>query len=122
MQMSRIDETITRGTVETWTVRNEHSTPHNFHIHDVQFRVLEVDGRVPPVELRGAKDTVFVPGNTTVKLAMRFDGPTDPDTPYMYHCHLLYHEDLGMMGQFVVVEMGEKANKVRTPHAHAGHW
>lgn len=121
MEMGRVDETVTRGTAETWTVRNEHSTPHNFHIHDVQFRVLEVDGKEPPAELRGAKDTVFVPGNTTVKLVMRFDGPADPDTPYMYHCHLLYHEDLGMMGQFVVVEKGEKAGKVRTPHAHAGH-
>ena len=39
----------------------------------------------------------------------------------MYHCHLLYHEDLGMMGQFVVVEKGQKAGKVRTPHSHSGH-
>jgi Multicopper oxidase len=38
-----------------------------------------------------------------VRLAMRF---TDPDSPYMYHCHLLQHEDSGMMGQFVVVEPG----------------
>ncbi|MEV6394150.1 multicopper oxidase domain-containing protein [Streptomyces sp. NPDC051907] len=121
MAMDRIDETVTRGTAETWTVRNEHSTPHNFHVHDVQFRVLEVDGKQPPPSLRGAKDTVFVPAHATVKLAMRFEGPADPDTPYMYHCHLLYHEDLGMMGQFVVVEKGEKAGKVRTPHSHAGH-
>lgn len=121
MEMDRIDETVTRGTAETWTVRNEDGTPHNFHVHDVQFRVLEVDGKEPPPWMRGAKDTVFIPGGQTVKLAMRFDGPADPDTPYMYHCHLLYHEDLGMMGQFVVVEKGQKAGKVRTPHAHTGH-
>ncbi|WP_415952407.1 multicopper oxidase family protein [Streptomyces sp. KLOTTS4A1] len=115
MDMGRIDEVVTRGEAETWTVRNEDGVPHNFHVHDVQFRVLEVDGEQPPPELRGAKDTVFVPGGTTVKLAMRFDGPADPDTPYMYHCHLLYHEDAGMMGQFVVVEKGQKAGKPATP-------
>lgn len=121
MEMSRIDETVTRGTAETWTVRNEDGTPHNFHVHDVQFRVLEVDGKEPPPSMRGAKDTVFMPGGRTVKLAMRFDGPADPDTPYMYHCHLLFHEDQGMMGQFVVVEKGQKAGKVRAPHPHTGH-
>ncbi|MFB7652540.1 MULTISPECIES: multicopper oxidase family protein [unclassified Streptomyces] len=111
MAMDRVDETVTRGTTETWTVRNTNGMPHNFHVHDVQFRVLEVNGKTPPVELRGPKDTVFVPNGTTMKLAMRFDGPADPDTPYMYHCHLLYHEDQGMMGQFVVVEKGQQAGR-----------
>ncbi|MFG3532377.1 multicopper oxidase domain-containing protein [Streptomyces sp. NPDC047917] len=56
--------------------------------------------RVPSAGLRGAarRTRSSSRGTTTVKLAMRFDGPADPDTPYMYHCHLLYHEDLGMMG------------------------
>lgn len=121
MEMDRIDETVTRGTSETWTVRNDNGTPHNFHVHDVQFRILEVNGERPPPHLRGAKDTVFVPSGSTVKLAMRFDGPADPDTPYMYHCHLLSHEDGGMMGQFVVVEKGQEPGKARTPDAHAGH-
>ncbi|MBC9717300.1 multicopper oxidase domain-containing protein [Streptomyces sp. TRM66268-LWL] len=122
MDMGRIDEVVTRGTAETWTVRNDDGMPHNFHVHDVQFRVLEVDGERPPPELRGAKDTVFVPGGTTVKLAMRFDGPADPDTPYMYHCHLLYHEDGGMMGQFVVVEKGQRAGTpAGSESGHEGH-
>ncbi|MFF0446296.1 multicopper oxidase family protein [Streptomyces sp. NPDC004609] len=121
VRMDRIDLTVVRGTTEIWTVRNEHDTPHNFHVHDVQFRVLEVDGEEPPPRLRGAKDTVFVPPNKAVKLAVRFDGSADPKTPYMYHCHLLYHEDQGMMGQFVVVEKGQRAAKVRTPDPHAGH-
>ncbi|MFE1011723.1 multicopper oxidase family protein [Streptomyces sp. NPDC058794] len=111
MAMDRVDETVTRGTTETWTVRNTNGMPHNFHVHDVQFRVLEVNGGAPPAALRGPKDTVFVPNGTTMKLAMRFDGPADPDTPYMYHCHLLYHEDQGMMGQFVVVEKGQQAGR-----------
>ena len=79
--MDRIDLTVTRGTTETWIVRNEHGTPHNFHVHDVQFRMLEVNGKQPSPELQGAKDTVLVPPDTTVKLAMRFDGPADPNSP-----------------------------------------
>jgi FtsP/CotA-like multicopper oxidase with cupredoxin domain len=109
MAMNRVDETVVQGTTETWTVRNNNGMPHNFHVHDVQFRVLEVNGEAPPPELRGPKDTVFLPHGTTMKLALRFDGPADPDTPYMYHCHLLYHEDEGMMGQFVVAEKGRRA-------------
>ncbi|MGW4651286.1 multicopper oxidase family protein [Kitasatospora sp. NPDC004289] len=112
MAMDRIDETVTRGTTETWTVRNDNGMPHNFHVHDVQFRVLEVNGRQPPPHLRGPKDTVLIPSGTTVKLALRFDGPADPDVPYMYHCHLLYHEDDGMMGQFVVTDPGQPAGTV----------
>ncbi|MGW7271166.1 multicopper oxidase family protein [Streptomyces sp. NPDC054864] len=119
MKMDRIDETVTRGTTETWTVRNNNGMPHNFHVHDVQFRVLEVNGEAPPPELRGAKDTVFLPNGTTMKLAMRFEGPADPDTPYMYHCHLLSHEDGGMMGQFVVVEKGGRAGA--PPQGHSNH-
>ncbi|RII21014.1 Multicopper oxidase mco [Streptomyces sp. YIM 130001] len=121
MDMSRVDETVTRGATETWTVRNEDGVLHNFHVHDVQFRVLAVNGEAPPPELRGAKDTVPVPGGDSVKLAMRFDGPADPDTPYMYHCHLLSHEDGGMMGQFVVVEKGGKAGRPPAGHGHGDH-
>ncbi|WP_280370411.1 multicopper oxidase family protein [Nocardia wallacei] len=106
MDMNRIDETVTRGDTETWVVRNTDGMPHNFHIHDVEFAVLEVDGAPPPTALTGPKDTVLIRPGSTVRLALRFDGPADPHTPYMYHCHLLWHEDQGMMGQFVVVDPG----------------
>src|SRR5690606_2996007 len=79
MRMERIDEVVTRGTTEVWTVRNTNGMPHNFHVHDVQFRVVEVNGKAPPPPLRGPKDTVFVPHGTTMKLALRFTGPADPD-------------------------------------------
>ncbi|WP_206314312.1 multicopper oxidase family protein [Streptomyces coryli] len=118
MKMDRIDATVTRGSTEIWNVRNIDGTQHNFHVHDVQFRILELNGRRPPEHLRGPKDTVFVPGGTTVKLALSFTGPADPDVPYMYHCHLLAHEDGGMMGQFVVVEPGQGAGKVPGHHDH----
>ncbi|MGW2472694.1 multicopper oxidase family protein [Streptomyces sp. NPDC001665] len=118
MAMDRVDDVVTRGTTETWTLRNGGDMTHNFHVHDVQFRVLEVNGREPEPALRGRKDTVAVPMGTTMKIVLRFDGPADPDTPYMYHCHLLDHEDHGMMGQFVVVEPGQQPG---SPKGHAGH-
>ena len=56
--------------------------------------------------LRGWKDTVYVPPDTTVRVVARFEDYADPDVPYMFHCHVLQHEDDGMMGQFVVVVPG----------------
>ncbi|MEV0092128.1 multicopper oxidase domain-containing protein [Streptomyces sp. NPDC050738] len=118
MDMGRVDETVTRGTTEVWTLHNGGDMTHNFHVHDVQFRVLSVDGKPPEAALRGPKDTIAMPLGATVKIALRFDGPADPDHPYMFHCHLLDHEDHGMMGQFVVVEKGQKAGAVG---GHTGH-
>ena len=66
------------------------------------------DGEAPPPELAGWKDTIYVPPDTTVRLVARFDDHADPTTPYMFHCHVLRHEDQGMMGQFVVVEPGDE--------------
>ena len=60
----------------------------------------------PPAELAGWKDTVYLRPNETSRLIMRFTDYADPDHPYMYHCHLLRHEDNGMMGQLLVVEPG----------------
>ncbi|MCQ4212420.1 multicopper oxidase family protein [Streptomyces longispororuber] len=126
MDMNRVDDTVTRGTTELWTVRNDNGMPHNFHVHDVQFRVVEVNGKTPPPALRGRKDTVFLPSGTELKLALRFDGGpefADPDVPFMYHCHLLTHEDGGMMGQFVVVDKGQRATSGSvggsTDHRHS---
>jgi FtsP/CotA-like multicopper oxidase with cupredoxin domain len=118
MDMSRIDEVVTLGDTEVWEVRNAGGTPHNFHVHDVQFRVLTVDGDAPPPALRGPKDTVYVPPGSTVRLLMRFTDYADPDWAYMFHCHLLQHEDGGMMGQFVVVRPGQAAGT--PPHRHGG--
>ncbi|MGK8524766.1 multicopper oxidase family protein [Nocardia asteroides] len=118
MAMDRVDFAVVRGTAETWVVRNIDGMPHNFHIHDVQFRVVALNERQPPAALAGPKDTLFLPPGGTARLAMRFDGPADPDSPYMYHCHLLWHEDLGMMGQFVVVNPGETEGKPPVRHGH----
>ncbi len=120
MDMGRIDETVTVDTLERWVVENRTSLPHSFHVHDVQFRIASVDGAPPPPELAGWKDTIFTEPETEYELLLRFEDYADPDTPYMYHCHLLWHEDQGMMGQFAVVEPGQSATMTEgtTHHEH----
>lgn len=119
MDLNRIDETVTVGSTEIWRVTNDMARPHNFHIHDVQFQVLSVRGESPPAELSGWKDTIYLEPNAEYRLIMRFDDYTDRNVPYMYHCHLLQHEDAGMMGQFVVVKPGETAGAVDAQaHGH----
>ncbi|WP_173924213.1 multicopper oxidase family protein [Agromyces sp. Marseille-P2726] len=119
MDMRRIDETVTVDTTERWVVENTSQMPHSFHVHDVQFRIASIDGTPPPPELAGWKDTIFAAPETEFELILRFEDYADPDTPYMYHCHLLWHEDQGMMGQFAVVEPGRSATMTGgTHHEH----
>ena len=108
MDMSRIDQVVPVDTTEIWEVENRAGIPHSFHVHDGRFRIAEFAGRPPPPQLSGPKDTVLVPPGETVRLVMRFSDYTDPDLPYMFHCHFLHHEDMGMMGQFVVVQPGQE--------------
>jgi FtsP/CotA-like multicopper oxidase with cupredoxin domain len=112
MDLARIDEVVTVGSTEVWEVRSIVPMPHSFHVHDVQFRILSVDGDAPPPELAGPQDTVYLEPERTYRLLMRFDDYTDPAVPYMFHCHMLLHEDEGMMGQLVVVEPGQEAGTV----------
>jgi FtsP/CotA-like multicopper oxidase with cupredoxin domain len=107
MATTRVDAVVEKNTTEVWTVQNGHDTPHSFHIHDVQFQVLSVNGDAPPAALSGWKDTVYLPPHVPIQVIARFADYADPTTPYMFHCHVLMHEDHGMMGQFVVVEPGQ---------------
>lgn len=118
MDMDRIDETVTLGATEVWEVRNRNPFPHNFHIHDVQFRILSIDGAEPLGHLAGRKDTVYLSPRKTYRLIMTFDDYVDPDVPFMYHCHLLLHEDEGMMGQFIVSDPAA-VPRVSGPPGHA---
>lgn len=119
MDLSRVDEVVPAGAVEIWEVENAVYS-HNFHIHDAAFTVLEVDGRAPPAFARGRKDTVFVPQRSTVRLAVAFGDHADPMSPYMYHCHMLRHEDAGMMGQFTIVTPGTENTAPRSVGAPGG--
>jgi len=94
-----IDFSVRQGEVERWVVRAD-TMMHPFHIHGVRFQVISENGQPPRIENIGWKDTVLVNGQ--VELAMKFDRTAPSSVPYMYHCHILEHEDGGMMGQFSV--------------------
>lgn len=106
MDMDRIDETLNLNELEEWVVTNESSgmgmmrgdTPHPFHVHGVQFQVIERNGGEPPLNEQGWKDTVMVERGEEVRLLAKFK----KEGLFMYHCHILEHEDAGMMGQFLV--------------------
>ncbi|GAB5520785.1 MAG: multicopper oxidase domain-containing protein [Rhodothermales bacterium] len=102
MDLNFINERVVLGSTEIWEIRNESFLPHPFHIHDIQFYILDRDGQPPPPNERGRKDVVMVYRNETVRVIGTFATHADNNIPYMYHCHFLGHEDLGMMGQFIV--------------------
>ena len=104
MDMGRIDEVVRLGDVEIWEVTNRGGQPHPLHVHLVQFQILDRKGNPPTSTELGWKDTVLVPPGDLVRIIMRFERYADPEIPYMYHCHIMEHEDNGMMGQFLVVE------------------
>jgi FtsP/CotA-like multicopper oxidase with cupredoxin domain len=95
------------GTYEVWTVINQSNMDHPFHQHVNAAQVLSVSGAdasYPPYATMPAwKDVVMVPKNGSIKLlvpVMDYDGMT------MFHCHILEHEDIGMMGMWHIMGMG----------------
>ncbi len=103
MDINRIDFTVKRNSTEIWEISNSSPMAHPFHVHNVQFRILDRNGRAPNAIETGLKDVVLVNAGEVVRIIMAFPEYSDSKTPYMYHCHILEHEDQGMMGQFVVV-------------------
>ena len=102
MDINRIDEVVKAGSTEIWHLENTSMMAHPLHIHNVQFKVIARKGGVKGHEL-GFKDVVLVHPRERVSVIMKFPKFSDAKTPYMYHCHILEHEDRGMMGQFTVV-------------------
>ncbi|MDA1369690.1 MAG: multicopper oxidase domain-containing protein [Proteobacteria bacterium] len=102
MDMNVINERIPVGSTEIWRINNETAMMHPFHIHHGQFQVIQRNGRQPDAHERAYKDTVKVGPGERVRIVMEFEHFADPEAAYMYHCHILEHEDDGMMGQFTV--------------------
>jgi FtsP/CotA-like multicopper oxidase with cupredoxin domain len=104
MDMDHVNERVKLGDTEIWEIVNRSTMmmrlPHSMHLHDVQFQILDRNGKKPHPAERGRKDTVHLNGGDKVRIIARFEDYTGI---YMYHCHLLEHEDNGMMGQFEVV-------------------
>lgn len=103
MDMSRIDFSVRRDVPEIWEVGNDSPMHHPFHVHNVQFQVLDRNGGPVEVHETGLKDTVLINPREQVRILLVFRDYVDETLPYMYHCHNLEHEDQGMMGQFTVV-------------------
>ncbi len=93
------------GAIEDWTIENHALETHAFHIHQIHFRLLEVDGKA--VTDNDLRDTIEIPywSGTgpyhSVKVRMDFSNPTTAGT-FVFHCHILLHEDLGMMHKILV--------------------
>jgi len=88
----RIDQEVDLGTVEDWTIRNDSSMDHPFHLHVWPMQVLDAGNG--PVEDPMWLDVVNVPARGAVTVRVAFDRPGRT----VYHCHILDHEDAGMMG------------------------
>ena len=99
MDMQVINERVKLGQWERWVIRSEEGS-HPFHVHGCSFLVLSQDGQNVTAENAGWKDTVRVDDRT--EFMVRFEHEATENYPYMYHCHILEHEDKGMMGQFTV--------------------
>ncbi|RWR00490.1 multicopper oxidase [[Pantoea] beijingensis] len=90
------------GQYEKWTISGEGDAMlHPFHIHGTQFRILSENGKAPAAHRSGWKDTVRVEGWRS-EVLVRFNAVANTQNAYMAHCHLLEHEDTGMMLGFTV--------------------
>jgi FtsP/CotA-like multicopper oxidase with cupredoxin domain len=104
--LGTIDDVIPLGSTEIWTLHGSVNMYHPFHIHDIQFYVLDrrdsLNNLIPLTASElGRKDVVYVGPKETVRFITKFDDFWG-DVSYMYHCHITAHEDAGMMKQFIV--------------------
>jgi spore coat protein A len=86
---------VPAGSTELWTITSDFH--HPFHIHNATIQVISRDGNTPAPSDQGHKDTVFVNKGERVQLAIRFGNHKGR---YVFHCHNLEHEDMGMMATF----------------------
>jgi FtsP/CotA-like multicopper oxidase with cupredoxin domain len=99
--------TTTQGAVEDWIIQNHAPEVHEFHMHQIHFLLLAINGVPVPKEQRQFYDTFQVPywdqigKYPSIKVRMDFRGPVVGD--FVYHCHILQHEDGGMMAKIRVL-------------------
>jgi FtsP/CotA-like multicopper oxidase with cupredoxin domain len=103
------------GTVETWVIQNHAMEDHIFHIHQIHFQVLAVNGvAVNDPAIRDTYDLPYWTGQgayPSITVAMDFRDPNIVGT-FVYHCHILQHEDAGMMGTIEVLPAGAGSTAV----------
>ncbi len=99
VDMGRVDHSVRLGALEEWTIYNDSPEWHPFHIHVNDFQVIKVNGE--PVDMVTWEDTRGLPPHGSITIRHRF---LDFTGKYVFHCHLLFHEDHGMMGVVEVVD------------------
>lgn len=107
----RIDTRVELGTVEEWHIINNAGMDHPFHLHTNAFQVIRRNGESVPLPVW--QDVVNVKAYETVDILVPFD---DYAGKTVYHCHILDHEDQGMMG---IIEMQEPTVRVHDPNTSA---
>jgi spore coat protein A len=91
---------VKHGDVERWKFVNITGHRHPVHIHLVQFQVLDINGVPQDPSTHGWRDVLVAPPNGQITVAARFQGYTGK---YLFHCHNLEHEDLGMMADYEII-------------------
>ena len=97
--MNRTDVRVKLGAIEEWTIRNAADELHTFHIHQGPFQLTEINGVPQPPD--DHRDIVDVPIRGEVKVIIPFTNPLIVGR-FVYHCHILAHEDKGMMATIEV--------------------
>ena len=115
----RIDARVPLGNTEEWTVRNASDDIHVFHIHQIGFQVVEVNGKSVP--FAGYVDTVRVPERGEVKLRLAFTDRLILGR-FMFHCHVLKHEDKGMMANIEIYDPTTPTLGARLNHWYLHVW
>jgi blue copper oxidase len=101
--IERIDFSAARNQYLHWRIsEGTDMMLHPVHIHGCQFRIISSDGRPPAPERAGWKDVAAISSGGVSEILVRFPHVATRDAPYMAHCHILEHEDSGMMAQFTV--------------------
>lgn len=98
--IGRIDMTVPANAIEQWSFFNATNMSHPLHVHGVRMSLLSRDGKQPAAFERGLRDTFVVESMQTVTVAVQTAALASA-SPLMFHCHILEHEDAGMMGQFI---------------------
>jgi len=112
----RVDVHAELGTTEEWTIRNVSGEQHPFHLHIDDFQVISINGK--PYEARSLQDTQVLPVHGEVVIRPRF---TQFTGKFVYHCHILGHEDNGMMGVIDVSGPGPTNASRAGRSGHAAH-
>ena len=114
---TRVDATVELGSVQRWLLVNTSPLTHYIHLHEEAWRTVSRNGRPPPAWEAGYQDTWRLDPGDTVEVAARI---TDYLGPFLLHCHMLDHEDHGMMATFVVVKPGTAPPVLEAHHSLSG--